>query len=46
MRAYDAVYGGYTRCANNGLDIAKDLAGTQHYAGPAAQDANGQLLPD
>ena len=28
------------RCANNGLDIAKDLAGTQHYAGPAAQDAD------
>ena len=46
VRAYDAVYGGFTRCANGGLDIAKDVAGTQHYAGPAAQDANRQLLPD
>ena len=28
-------------CANRGLNIAADLAGTQHFGGPANQDANG-----
>ncbi len=28
-------------CANSGLDVAKDLAGVEHYGGRANQDANG-----
>jgi hypothetical protein len=30
-----------TKCANQGLDIAADLAGRQHFGGPADADANG-----
>ncbi len=35
-------------CANQGLDIGKDLAGTEHYAGPSGVDENGTyyLLDD
>jgi len=28
-------------CANLGTDIAKDLAGSEHYGGPANRDADG-----
>jgi serine protease AprX len=42
--AWDAVYGATSRCANNGLDVAQDLAGTRHYAGPAAQDSLGNYV--
>ena len=30
-----------TNCANLGLNIAADLAGTEHFGGPANQAANG-----
>jgi serine protease AprX len=39
VNAYDAVYAADTTCANVGLNIAADLAGTQHFGGPARQDA-------
>ena len=32
-----------TGCANVGLDIAADLAGTKHFKGPAKLDANGDF---
>ncbi len=41
VKAWSAVHEGHTGCANNGLDIAADLAGTRHFGGPASQDANG-----
>lgn len=40
--AYEAVYGTASGCANQGLDIDRDLAGTAHYGGPANRDANGK----
>lgn len=39
--AYSAVLNPNTNCANSGLDIAADLAGTEHFAGPANRDAKG-----
>lgn len=42
INAYDARYEARRDCANRGLDVGKDLAGTQHYGGPARQDANGR----
>jgi hypothetical protein len=30
-------------CANRGLVIAADLAGEQHFAGPARKDADGNF---
>lgn len=39
--AYSAVFSQASRCANVGLDINADVAGTQHFGGPANQDANG-----
>ena len=41
INVYDAVYNQNTACANVGLDIAADLAGTKHYGGPARQKADG-----
>ncbi len=41
INAVSAVNSSATGCANVGLDIAADLAGTQHFGGPANQDANG-----
>ena len=38
VNAYDAVYSQAMNCANQSLDIAKDIAGTAHYGGPAHQD--------
>jgi len=37
--AYAATYGAYTGEANQGLDIGKDLAGTEHYVGQTRWDA-------
>ncbi len=42
VNAYDARYEARRDCANRGLDIDKDLAGTEHYGGPARQDADGR----
>jgi subtilisin family serine protease len=41
INAYDARYETRRDCANRGLDIAKDLDGTEHYRGPAQQNADG-----
>jgi hypothetical protein len=41
INAVSAVNSTATGCANTGLDINADLAGTAHYGGPANQDANG-----
>jgi subtilisin family serine protease len=41
INAPAAVNSSATGCANQGLDINADLAGTQHFGGPANQDANG-----
>lgn len=42
INAYDARYETQRDCANRGLDISKDLAGTEHYGGPARQAADGR----
>ena len=39
--AWAAIESTATGCANQGLNIAADLAGTQHFGGPANQDGNG-----
>ncbi len=39
--AYAAVHGSAGGCANLGLDVNGDLAGTAHYGGPAAQTGDG-----
>jgi subtilisin family serine protease len=41
INAVRAVNSTQTGCANQGLNIAADLAGSQHFGGPANQDANG-----
>lgn len=41
IHAYDARYETRLDCANRGLDIQKDLDGTEHYRGPAQQQADG-----
>jgi subtilisin family serine protease len=38
VHAPDAVYSTETGCANQGLDVGQDLAGTAHYGGYANQD--------
>jgi serine protease AprX len=35
INAIDAVASSATGCANQGLDVAADLAGTAHFGGPA-----------
>ena len=40
--ASGAVYGDYQGAANQGLDVAADLAGTQHYAGYTRWDEGTQ----
>jgi len=42
INAYDARYETRRDCANRGLDVAKDLDGTEHYGGPAKQDTDGR----
>lgn len=41
INAYDARYEARRDCANRGMDIGKDLAGTEHYGGPARQGTDG-----
>ncbi len=41
INALAAVNSSATNCANRGLDINADLAGTAHFGGPANEDANG-----
>src|SRR5438309_4334065 len=41
VNAHDAVYASATNCANQGLNEAADLAGSQHFAGRANRDSNG-----
>jgi len=43
INAYDAVYSSADNCANQGMDIAKDLAGEEHYVGNANIDDNGDF---
>ncbi len=43
VSAYDAVYGSASGCANAGLNIKADLAGRQHFGGPANMDENGHF---
>jgi serine protease AprX len=43
INAVAAVNSSATGCANRGLNIAADLAGTQHFGGPANEDANGNF---
>src|SRR5206468_3961603 len=42
VSAQAAVYGTARGCANGGLDITRDLAGTRHYGGPANRDSTGR----
>jgi serine protease AprX len=42
VNAYDARYETERGCANRGLNIEKDLSGTEHYGGPARQTADGR----
>lgn len=41
INAYDARYETQRDCANRGLNVQKDLDGTEHYRGPAQQNAEG-----
>jgi serine protease AprX len=43
INAVSAVNSSATGCANRGLNIAADLAGTHHFGGPANQDAQGHF---
>ena len=41
INAFDAVNSSASGCANQGLNIDYDLAGIEHYQGPANQDEDG-----
>src|SRR5581483_7800408 len=41
LNVYDAVYSQASGCANAGLSIAADLAGTEHFGGPANESTDG-----
>lgn len=41
VNAQDAIYSTASNCANQGLNVALDLAGLQHFGGRANQDADG-----
>jgi subtilisin family serine protease len=43
INAVTAVSSTATGCANVGLNIAADLAGTQHFGGPANENSSGQF---
>ncbi|MGK0460536.1 MAG: serine protease AprX [Candidatus Azotimanducaceae bacterium] len=43
INAFDAVYSTASGCVNKGLDINKDLAGVEHYGGPANQAEDGSF---
>jgi serine protease AprX len=42
VNAYQAVYGSYTGAANQGLNIAADLSGSQHFSGLTRWDADSR----
>jgi serine protease AprX len=46
VSAYDAVSSSASGCANRGLDVQKDLDGTEHYAGPARRMEDGSYYVD
>jgi serine protease AprX len=41
INAYDATRSTTRGCANTGLDLDADIAGTTHFGGPANQDESG-----
>jgi serine protease AprX len=43
VNAANAVHSTATNCANVGLNINADIAGTTHFGGPANQTANGNF---
>ncbi|HTC52584.1 MAG TPA: S8 family peptidase [Steroidobacteraceae bacterium] len=43
INAVRAVNSTATGCANQGLNVAADLAGTQHFGGPANENADGDF---
>ena len=43
VNALDALYSSENDCANIGLDIDADLAGDEHFFGPANVDENGNF---
>lgn len=42
VNAFDAVNSSATQCANQGLNIAQDLSGEQHFGGRANQSEDGE----
>ncbi len=46
VNAADAIYSSAQDCANQSLDIAKDLSGEQHYYGPANITEDGDFYID
>jgi subtilisin family serine protease len=43
LNAHDAIFSFAEGCANTGLNISADLSGSEHFMGPARQDANGEF---
>ncbi len=43
VNAWEAVHSDARDCANVGMDVAADLAGEQHYMGPAAMSEAGDF---
>ncbi|MBU2968040.1 S8 family peptidase [Pseudoalteromonas sp. C2R02] len=43
VNAQSALKSQQTQCANQALDIQKDLTGEQHFGGPAAMSENGEF---
>ncbi len=43
VSAFNALYSNANNCANNALDIAKDLSGELHYYGPSNIDSDGNF---
>ena len=41
VNAHDAVFNSASGCANPGMDIQRDLDGTEHYAGPVRKTEDG-----
>jgi len=41
INAVSAINSSATGCANKGLNVSADLAGTEHFGGPANQNASG-----
>ena len=46
INAYEAVHGQATNCSNQGIDVSKDLAGVEHYGGPASLNDTGSVVFD